>query len=306
MLFCSCVLRRIAASAASYYEKGNTLTCYVNPKNPANILLSLADSRLRTVVGAVVPTMLLFVALCYICYLCAKPIIIAHSREDILQSSMDTGRDDGLQPPPRAMDMSSALAHQAGGSGRAGAGHGADQRCLTHWEANKVVAATTMPLGNAKLSDEAPLCVVCLDEIKGGAGDNSTVSILPCNHAFHPPCIAQWLTRGNTLCPCCNLDVAKIARGEPVAIASASPCEGSVHDAQTSTIATARQHTVLDMRGTRGSEQLPLEQVPLGRLNEARGGAETVEVEGQAVADFGAGRRQTDSQPSPSLHVAGT
>jgi hypothetical protein len=268
-------------------------------------MLSLTDSRLRTVVSAVVPTLLLLVALCCICYLCAKPIVIAHSREDVLHQAMDAGRGDGLQSPPRAMDMNSALARQAGGGGQGGAGHGADNRCLTSREASKVVAATTMPLGDAKLSDEAPLCVVCLDEIEEGPGDNVIVSVLPCNHAFHPSCITKWLTRGNTLCPCCNLDVAKIARGEPAATASTSPCDRSVPDSRTNTTAAAPQQTVLNMRDTRRPDQLPLEQVPPARLEEGGGRAE-VEDGSQLVAGFGPSRRQVESQRSPVLQGAGT
>ena len=43
-----------------------------------------------------------------------------------------------------------------------------------------------------------PTCTICLSEIQIGQG-----RFLPCAHAFHERCIAQWLLRSNT-CPECR------------------------------------------------------------------------------------------------------
>lgn len=42
-------------------------------------------------------------------------------------------------------------------------------------------------------------CVVCCDQFEA----DSNVVVMPCNHAFHKPCIGQWLETNN-VCPICR------------------------------------------------------------------------------------------------------
>ncbi len=43
-------------------------------------------------------------------------------------------------------------------------------------------------------------CCVCLTDYEAG----DVLTTLPCNHVFHPPCIAAWLAR-KAVCPLCNI-----------------------------------------------------------------------------------------------------
>ena len=43
-------------------------------------------------------------------------------------------------------------------------------------------------------------CSICLDDAKEG----DEMKALPCEHAFHSRCIAQWM-RKNVTCPCCRV-----------------------------------------------------------------------------------------------------
>lgn len=47
-----------------------------------------------------------------------------------------------------------------------------------------------------------PICVICLDDLNGGAG----TSILQCNHKFHGTCLSSWLKRKQR-CPLCRRNI---------------------------------------------------------------------------------------------------
>ena len=51
-----------------------------------------------------------------------------------------------------------------------------------------------------------PVCPICLDPFN----QDETISVLSCNHLYHPACIYEWL-RKNLCCPVCRTP------GEPVA-----------------------------------------------------------------------------------------
>jgi hypothetical protein len=48
-------------------------------------------------------------------------------------------------------------------------------------------------------------CAICIDDV----GPNDSLLLLPCNHAYHPLCVARWLTQGTPCgssrhsCPLC-------------------------------------------------------------------------------------------------------
>jgi len=44
-----------------------------------------------------------------------------------------------------------------------------------------------------------PQCIICLEEFN----DEDDITILPCCHQYHAPCVQQWLLRRNN-CPCCR------------------------------------------------------------------------------------------------------
>jgi Ring finger domain len=178
--------------------------------------------------------MLFFVAICYVAYLCARPWLISRGPPDVLDEVTYGTHGNDVRPPPRAMDFSGVL------RGQATTTEGNESRCLTMAEASKVVAATTVAAADVTLPLEA-MCVVCLDDINVGTRDRNVV-VLPCAHAFHPLCISQWLTKGNTLCPCCNFDVAKIARGE----SGCSTRRPPLSEGPSMVPSTLSQHTALD------------------------------------------------------------
>jgi hypothetical protein len=74
-------------------------------------------------------------------------------------------------------------------------------RWLTHEtepsEPYKVAEKEGVILGSFYIPDE--MCAVCLDPIMPGV----KLRVLQCRHAFHSPCIEQWLRSANR-CPLCN------------------------------------------------------------------------------------------------------
>lgn len=50
-------------------------------------------------------------------------------------------------------------------------------------------------------TDRGDTCCICLEEYASG----SQLTVLPCNHKFHPKCIDPWLARRRT-CPMCKRD----------------------------------------------------------------------------------------------------
>jgi len=44
-------------------------------------------------------------------------------------------------------------------------------------------------------------CTICFEEY---TNPEARVLVLPCNHAFHPSCVAMWFQRGRRHCPLCN------------------------------------------------------------------------------------------------------
>jgi hypothetical protein len=280
--FVHCLHSSIANYTAAYYKINDTLTCYVDSQNPTSIVLSLSYSKLRTIVSAIVPTILFFVAICYVAYLCIRPWLILHGPPDVLDERTYGTQGNNVQRPPRAMSFSGVL------RGQASTTEGHESRCLTMAEANKVVAATTVAVADVTLPHEA-ICVVCLDDINVGTSDRSVV-VLPCAHAFHPKCISQWLTKGNTLCPCCNFDVAKIARGE----SGSSPRLPPLSEGPSMAPSARSQHTALDLH-----DALPIG--PLSTADSARhaGGGTGGAIEGAAPAPA------AQSVPGPGVATAG-
>ena len=75
-------------------------------------------------------------------------------------------------------------------------------------EINVAIAASLLDVPNDSVQADPPppeeppvalpSCTICLSEIQVGQG-----RFLPCAHAFHERCIAQWLRRSNT-CPECR------------------------------------------------------------------------------------------------------
>ena len=53
-------------------------------------------------------------------------------------------------------------------------------------------------------------CAICVDEFNEG----ESLRWLPCDHAFHPQCIDEWLTNHSALCPLCKAEVPRRSQGE--------------------------------------------------------------------------------------------
>ena len=53
-------------------------------------------------------------------------------------------------------------------------------------------------------------CAICVDEFNEG----ETLRWLPCDHAFHPQCIDEWLSNHSALCPLCKAEVPRGSQGE--------------------------------------------------------------------------------------------
>jgi hypothetical protein len=200
--------RNLANTTATEYKSKPSLTCFVNAKDPGDILLRVSNWRARSVINAVIATLFLLGALCYAISLCfgALPTPRRSQGASGEPPLVYVGYEYAVQTPPHASENSSVQNRNLGGRS------GPDSRYLTTVEASKVLAATTVRLGPDYMPRDA-LCVVCLEQIDSEAGDRAAV-VLPCAHAFHPPCISQWLTRGNPCCPCCNFDVSRTVRGD--------------------------------------------------------------------------------------------
>ncbi len=57
--------------------------------------------------------------------------------------------------------------------------------------------------------DEEHTCVICLEALKPG----QHVTMLPCFHRYHSPCIAQWL-ENSRLCPIDKLDIGSLLHSQ--------------------------------------------------------------------------------------------
>lgn len=58
------------------------------------------------------------------------------------------------------------------------------------------------PLPTVTVRDSGRDCAVCMDELQPGAA----AAVTPCDHAYHPSCIAPWLNARGT-CPLCRAPV---------------------------------------------------------------------------------------------------
>ena len=85
-------------------------------------------------------------------------------------------------------------------------------------------------------------CIICLDSMKAG----DPTRILPCNHAFHRPCIDAWIGKGANRCPLCNAQILPISSScnrtnsseTPAAVAAAAAA-ASAAAAVANAVATA-------------------------------------------------------------------
>jgi hypothetical protein len=50
-------------------------------------------------------------------------------------------------------------------------------------------------------------CPICMDDFKG----KDFVTTLPCNnmHFFHTACIADWVDKGQNICPLCRTQITR-------------------------------------------------------------------------------------------------
>ncbi len=86
-------------------------------------------------------------------------------------------------------------------------------------------------------------CTICLDSMKAG----DPTRILPCNHAFHRPCIDAWIGKGANRCPLCNARILPLASAsrntqgsaEPAAAVAAAVAAASAAAAVANAVATA-------------------------------------------------------------------
>ncbi|XP_047952962.1 uncharacterized RING finger protein C32D5.10-like [Salvia hispanica] len=53
---------------------------------------------------------------------------------------------------------------------------------------------------------EEEVCSICLDNLYSGS---ATVTVLDCQHEFHPDCIRRWLVDGQNFCPLCKAPAIK-------------------------------------------------------------------------------------------------
>lgn len=53
-------------------------------------------------------------------------------------------------------------------------------------------------------SSSATCCAICLDSIVEDCIDNSTSTVLSCNHIYHKTCIAKWFNAMHNTCPICR------------------------------------------------------------------------------------------------------
>jgi hypothetical protein len=198
----------MANTTAAECKRARSFTCFVNAKNPKYVILGGSNGRVGFIFNAVGTALFLLGALCYAISLCfgALPRPRRSQGASGEPPSVYAGHEYAVQTPPHASESSSAQNRNLGRRS------GPDSRYLTTAEARKVLAATTVSLGPDYMPRDA-VCVVCLEQIDSESGDRVAV-VLPCAHAFHPPCISKWLTRGNTCCPCCNFDVSRTVRGD--------------------------------------------------------------------------------------------
>ncbi|XWS29189.1 hypothetical protein CRYUN_Cryun24cG0007200 [Craigia yunnanensis] len=88
------------------------------------------------------------------------------------------------------------------------------RRCLVKCvDAKMVEALPRVVFNSAHLSQcsTGETCAICLEDYK----DGEILKVLPCQHDFHSSCVESWLTKWETFCPVCKLDITtKIAYSE--------------------------------------------------------------------------------------------
>jgi len=72
---------------------------------------------------------------------------------------------------------------------------------LSEEEFNKIPEILYMKLDVSSLESSA--CAICTDTFN----NSEQLKKLPCDHLYHSPCIKEWLTKTNHICPVCRHDV---------------------------------------------------------------------------------------------------
>jgi RING-H2 zinc finger domain len=206
---CVYLSRAEADAAVARLPSGEDTTCYVNPDNPFVVRVQIKPSTThenerdlltRAIASTCLCVGIIFTMALPACYFAVK------------------GSNESSLAPTYARRYRSS---STGGENWAASSTKAqERRGLGKHEVERVIVSVRNDDSGMRAWVDG-VCAICLEDLKSNeemfadvsasyveCGVNNTSVKLPCGHAFHAPCISQWLSR-RCECPTCKFNIRR-------------------------------------------------------------------------------------------------